>query len=75
MPSSFTQEFIRTGSEHLKKLPGIYSFAMAEEIDPEIGLDIVPNSAREATVDAAMSNSFAFGGLNAVLAMRRWTGA
>ena len=43
-----------------------------EEIDPEVGLDVVPNTAREAIVDAALSNSFAFGGLNAVLAMRRW---
>ena len=46
-----------------------------EEVDPEIELDVVPNTAREQTVDAALSNSFAFGGLNAVLAMRRWTGA
>ncbi len=43
-----------------------------EETDPEIGLDVVPNQAREARVDAALSNSFAFGGLNAVLAFRRW---
>ncbi len=43
-----------------------------EEEDPEIGLDVVPNQAREVSVDAALSNSFAFGGLNAVLAMRRW---
>lgn len=40
--------------------------------DPEIALDVVPNTAREARVDAALSNSFAFGGLNAVLAFRRW---
>ena len=47
-----------------------------EEDDPDIApLDIVPNQAREVTVDAALSNSFAFGGLNAVLAMRRWIGA
>ena len=45
-----------------------------EEDDPDIGLDVVPNEAREARVDAALSNSFAFGGLNAVLAMRRWQG-
>lgn len=45
-----------------------------QEDDPEIGLDIVPNTARDAVVDAALSNSFAFGGLNAVLAMRRWMG-
>ncbi len=45
-----------------------------EEEDPDIELDVVPNTAREAKVDTALSNSFAFGGLNAVLAMRRWAG-
>jgi nodulation protein E len=45
-----------------------------EEPDPEIGLDVVPNEAREARLAAAISNSFAFGGLNAVLAFRRWDG-
>ncbi|MCC6314531.1 MAG: beta-ketoacyl-[acyl-carrier-protein] synthase family protein, partial [Thermomicrobiales bacterium] len=41
------------------------------EADPECALDVIPGRAREAAVEYALSNSFAFGGLNAVLAFRR----
>ena len=42
-----------------------------QEADPECALDVVPNDAREAEVEAVLSNAFAFGGLNAVIALRR----
>jgi nodulation protein E len=38
--------------------------------DPEINLDLIANEARHVQVERAISNSFAFGGLNAVLAFR-----
>jgi 3-oxoacyl-(acyl-carrier-protein) synthase len=38
--------------------------------DPDCNLDVVPNRARTAQAQFALSNSFAFGGLNAVLAFR-----
>jgi nodulation protein E len=42
-----------------------------EALDPDCRLDVVPNEARQADVPACLSNAFAFGGLNAVLALRR----
>jgi nodulation protein E len=41
------------------------------EPDPLCDLDVVPNQARSVAMNAAISNSFGFGGLNAVLAVRR----
>jgi nodulation protein E len=42
--------------------------------DPACDLDYVPNESRALPIRAALSNSFAFGGLNAVLALRRFAG-
>jgi nodulation protein E len=52
-------------------LPPTVSFT---EPDPECNLDVIPNIARQRQARFALSNSFAFGGLNAVLAFRRWEG-
>ncbi len=45
-----------------------------ENPDPECDLDYVPNHARKASAEYALSNSFGFGGTNAALIFRRWSG-
>jgi 3-oxoacyl-[acyl-carrier-protein] synthase II len=45
-----------------------------ESPDPECDLDYVPNVARKTTLDYALSNSFGFGGTNAALIFKRWSG-
>ena len=56
---------------HRKVLPPTINY---ENPDPECDLDYVPNQAREVAVDCALSNSYGFGGTNAVLALRRFKG-
>lgn len=46
-----------------------------ENPDPDCDLDYVPNRARPAKVDIALSNSFGFGGTNGTVVLRKWTGA
>jgi 3-oxoacyl-[acyl-carrier-protein] synthase II len=46
-----------------------------ENPDPDCDLDYVPNQARKAMIQIALSNSFGFGGTNGTLVFRKWTGA
>jgi 3-oxoacyl-[acyl-carrier-protein] synthase II len=45
-----------------------------ETPDPECDLDYIPNTARKVNMEYALSNSFGFGGTNAALIFKRWTG-
>jgi 3-oxoacyl-[acyl-carrier-protein] synthase II len=56
---------------HRKVLPPTINY---EVPDPDCDLDYVPNQAREVAVDIALSNSYGFGGTNAVLALQRFKG-
>ena len=40
--------------------------------DPECNLNYIPNKAEEFQINAAMSNSFGFGGHNAVIVFKQW---
>jgi 3-oxoacyl-[acyl-carrier-protein] synthase II len=63
---------------------GITSLVLKEQIipptinlenpDPDCDLDYVPNQARQAEMEYALSNSFGFGGTNAALLLKRFTG-
>src|SRR6202043_486481 len=50
----------------------LHPTANLDNPDPECDLDYVPNHARKADVEYAMSNSFGFGGTNGALLFRRW---
>jgi 3-oxoacyl-[acyl-carrier-protein] synthase II len=65
-------EFILTAlAVHSSVIPPTINY---ETPDPECDLDYVPNQARETSITCALTNSFGFGGHNAVIALRRFEG-
>jgi 3-oxoacyl-[acyl-carrier-protein] synthase II len=65
-------EFILTAlAVHSSVIPPTINYATP---DPECDLDYVPNQARETKITCALTNSFGFGGHNAVIALRRFEG-
>ena len=46
-----------------------------ENLDPEVDVDVVANTARPAKLTAALSNSFGFGGHNSALLIKKYDGA
>ena len=67
------------GVEFILTALAVYSSVMPPTInyetpDPECDLDYVPNQARETRITCALTNSFGFGGHNAVIALRRFEG-
>jgi len=70
--SSSAVEFVITTMAVNKNI--VPPTANLETPDPKCDLDYVPNTAREHRVDLALSNSFAFGGQNTTLAIRKFTG-
>ena len=67
--SSALELIATTLALHHDIIPPTANFTVA---DPLCDLDYVPNKAREKAIDVAISNSFAFGGLNAVIALKKY---
>ena len=68
--SSALELIATTLAVHHGTVPPTANFTEADEL---CDLDYVPNKAREKNINAAMSNSFAFGGLNAVITLKKYT--
>jgi len=67
--SSALELIASTLTIHNSVIPPTANFT---EADKECNLDYVPNTARDQKIDVAMSNSFAFGGLNAAVVLKSY---